>query len=459
MTTHLQAIEKWKNLPWTQFQRIKHKLQYKIYIAAKENDLESIKKWQIILINENSSRYLSVKQVTETDISKNIAGLNGQSRLSAIDKIILSEEIKNLSIAEYESLRDLIIVKVNGNKELLSVPNMKDRAIECLIKYALEPLYESYASSGSYAFRVGRNPWDIQKIIYDSFKVLEINSHKRILKIDLTKCLSEAHYNELLREVFLPQEAKSFLLSGIKAGIFNDYLRNSDSLYVQDRIAPILANILLNGIEDIWNSYNSHLGEEKSYASKSTRKQKGLRFGNKAIFIIESHEDPEDLINQLFQFLFLKGLNPYNLEFNLVPIVSGFDFLNWHFKVKAKNNKFVCYPSKTSCVYTKATIKNIMRNSRYKLEDRLAMVKIEYIKWRIYNQYCDMKQVKTRLWYLSKWTYKYGKKQISKQKKETRSASKEKLLSKVKDIFNGHKYQINGYIPNNILKYPYNMDL
>lgn len=452
MTTQLEAVEKWKNLPWKKFQKIKTKIQYKIYKAAQDNDLINIKKLQTLLFNEISLRHLAVKEVTEIDISKNIAGLDGQSKLSANDKFILSEQIKELAYTEYESLRDLIIVKVNGNKELISIPNIKDRAIECLIKYALEPVYESYASLGSYGFRIGRNPWEIQKIIYNSFRILSKNSSKQIVEINLTKCLEEAHYNEILKEVVLPEDAKSFLLSGIKAGIFNDYLKNPNSLYIHNRIAPLLANVFLNGIEDICNVSKTNMLTEKLSLNNFSKKQKGLRFGNQAIFIIEAYEDLEELKNKLFQFLLLKGLNPQSLELKVIPIINGFNFLEWHFKVKAKNNKFVCYPSKESCIKTKATIKNIMRNSKYKLDDRLAMVKIEYIKWRIYNQYCDMKQVKTRLWYLSKWTYKYGKKQISKQKKETRAASKDRLLSKVKDIFNGHTYKINGYISGNNLK-------
>nr|YP_009297305.1 maturase [Porphyridium sordidum]AOM66648.1 maturase [Porphyridium sordidum] len=452
MATHLQAVEKWKNLPWKELQKIKTTIQYKIYKAAQNNDISTVRSLQKKLFEEISIRYLAVKQVTEIDINKNISGIDGQSKLSAYDKFILSEEIKELSNIEYESLRDIVIVKVNGGRELISIPIIKDRAIECLIQYALEPVYAAYASLYSYRFRKKRNPWEIQKVIYNSFRVLSKNASKRIIEINLRKCLEEAHYNEILKEIVLPEDAKSFLLSGIKAGIFNDYLKNSNSLYVSNRIAPLLEDILLNGIEDIYNiPKRSSITYELS-SNNLINNQRGIRVGNQAVFIIESYEDPEDLKHQLFQFLLLKGLNPQTLQLKITDITNGFDFLDWHFKVKAKNNKFVCYPSKSSCINTKSTIKNIMRNTKYKLDDRLAMVKIEYIKWRLYNQYCDMRQVKTRLWYLSKWTYKYGKKQISKQKKETRSTSKEKLLTKVKDIFNGHKYQINGYILDNKLE-------
>ena len=462
MTTHLEALEIWNNVPWKKFYRIQKNIQEEIYKASQDNDVNKIKKLQEILIVSESSRYLAVKQVTEMDTFKNVPGIDQVRKLTALDKIYLANSLENLKEWQYQPLRDLFILQVNGKRKLVSLSTIKDRAVECLIKFALEPVYEAYASVGSYGFRVMQNPWDLQKILYESFKVLSTNRSKQILEVDLHKVLEDVHYMAIINKIILPYNAKSILLSGLRAGILQDYIRDCNYTYRISSISPLIVNILLNGIEDITNANNSspvNYSKNRQPLRYIVQNQRGFRYGHKLFFIMQPYEKPENLVFRLNTFLSIKGLDPEKINFSYTPIINGFNFLDWHFKVKAKNNKFVCYPSKDSCIRIKSTIKNIMRNTKYKLEDRLSLVKIEYVKWRIYNQYCDMRQVQTRLWYMSKWTYKYGKKLISKQKRETRAASKEKLLLRVKDIFNGHTYKINGYQPKDICVFPYSIKI
>lgn len=47
-------------------------------------------------------------------------------------------------------MRNIIIPKSKGEKRPRGIPNIsKDRAVKYLIKYAVEPVYESYGSKGS----------------------------------------------------------------------------------------------------------------------------------------------------------------------------------------------------------------------------------------------------------------------------------------------------------------------
>ena len=63
------------------------------------------------------------------------------------------------------------------------------------------------------------------------------------------------------------------------------------------------------------------------------------------VFILRLDECGETLLNKVKDFLSTRELKADEAKTRIVSPLEGFDFLGWHFRVKAKNNKFVCYPS------------------------------------------------------------------------------------------------------------------
>jgi len=57
-----------------------------------------------------------------------------------------------------------------------------------------------------------------------------------------------------------------------------------------------------------------------------------------------------------------------------------------------------------------------MKDVRYKLIDRLQILKIMYSDWIDYHQFCDMSGV--NIWSITKWVYKYLKKKTIIPKEE-----------------------------------------
>jgi 5-methylcytosine-specific restriction endonuclease McrA len=199
----------------------------------------------------------------------------------------------------------------------------------------------------------------------------------------------------------------------LKAGVLN-----------RGVIAPLLWNIALNRIEDLFNEVR---GKES--------RQRGLRYANDMIFFLKPKEDPIALRSKLDQFLAKRGLKIKGSKSQLVKSTDGFDFLGWHFKVKEKNHKFVCYPSKKNRAEMIQKLKLTLRDSSRPIDERLSKAKVIYRGWRNYHRYCDMSQINT--WTISKWVYLFGRKR-TKMKKDI-------LLEKVRGIFNDHPYKINGY--------------
>lgn len=80
----------------------------------------------------------------------------------------LSEELKHLTNWKHQPLRRVFIPKPNGTFRSLDISTIKDRTIQCLLKYALNSFYEAYASKVSWGFRPGRCIHDVQKIVFNN---------------------------------------------------------------------------------------------------------------------------------------------------------------------------------------------------------------------------------------------------------------------------------------------------
>ncbi|MDT3675611.1 reverse transcriptase domain-containing protein [Microcystis wesenbergii NRERC-220] len=88
-------------------------------------------------------------------------------------------------------------------------------------------------------------------------------------------------------------------------------------------MSPLLANIALNGIENIHYS---------------------VRYADDLVFLLKPQDKAEEILEKVASFLATRGLNIKPSKTRLVASTEGFDFLGWHFVVQA-NGKFRSYPS------------------------------------------------------------------------------------------------------------------
>lgn len=199
---------------------------------------------------------------------------------------------------------------------------------------------------------------------------------KTILELDIESCFDDIDHNKLMSLVTLPGVAKKFLRSALEAGVLKEREKTLRGTPKREVISTLLCNIALYGIEDLHNEW--------AYRNWF---QQGLRYADDMIFILKLGEDGEALLEKVKNFLEKRGFKANKSKTRLVKATDGFDFLGWHFLVKAKNKKFVCYLSKKNHKQMVNNIKTTIRDSRYKLRDRLKMVKIIYRGWWNYHQY------------------------------------------------------------------------
>lgn len=414
--------DEWKTLPWKKFQVNLFRLQHRIYKAAKQNDYDSVKRLQSLLLGSSSSKYLAVRQVTQLNSGKKTAGVDGIKSINPKERIHLVCELDAISTWKHRKLKRVFIPKANGKLRPLGIPTIKDRAMQCLVKYALEPVYEASASDGSYGFRPGHSTWDVQNRLFQNLKSNCNGFMKTILEIDIEGCFDNISHERMLELTCLPGGAKRFLRTALKAGVLNERDKTLVGTPQGGVISPLLCNIALHGIEDLNNA-----------KIRGQKYQRGLRYADDMVFILQPGECGHTLLRKVEAFLSTRGLKANLSKTRIVSPLDGFDFLGWHFRVKRKNHKFVCYPSSKNRKQMISRIKTVMKDSRYKIDDRLKMVKTVYRGWWNYHQYSDMGQI--NLWSIRIWVYKY-------LRKTTKMLSKE-IIKHLDRIFNGHTYRVN----------------
>lgn len=417
--------DEWSSLPWKTFMKNLYRLQCRIYKAAKEGDKNSIIKLQSLLLGSNCSKYLAVRQVTKLNTRRNTPGIDGVSSLSTKERLTLAADLGLMKNWKHAKLRRVFIPQSNGKQKHLTITTIRDRAMQYLVRYALEPVYEAMVSNESSDFRPVHNAWDIQVRIFRNLHKNVLGYKKSILYVDIKDCFDEIDHGKLMSLVTLPNVAKNFLSSALKSGVLKEGYKSLMGTQQGGVISSLLCNIALHGIEDLHN--------KSKYRSKKCKK--GIRYEGDIIYFLEEGESSEELLSRIESFLKERGFNIQERKTRLVSSTDGFDFLRWHFVVKKGTGKYVCYPSKESIQYLKNNFKDRLKDTRYKLIDRLSMLKTIYRTWWNYNQFCDMSQIDNSIRALKEWAYKYVRKNSN--------INRQDAIEAAKDIFNGHTYTIN----------------
>jgi RNA-directed DNA polymerase len=148
----------WHTIDWQTANQEVRRLQMRIVKAQQQGKWGKVKALQHLLTHSFSGKALAVKRVTENP-GKRTPGVDGEIWKTPQKK---AEAIATLTQRGYRPrpLRRLYIPKSNGSQRPLSIPTMKDRAMQALYLLALDPIAETRADPNSYGFRKGRSPAD-----------------------------------------------------------------------------------------------------------------------------------------------------------------------------------------------------------------------------------------------------------------------------------------------------------
>jgi hypothetical protein len=149
--------------------------------------------------------------------------------------------------------------------------------------------------------------------------------------------ITQFNHHYLLGKIVIPKS--------IKLGIFR-CLTSGFKLSFDDKFlfSSLLFNIFFDGIEDIHCSV--------------------VRFGTEVLFFLKPFDDEKLLIEKIGSFLTLTGNVLKSKDIKIFSPISGFNFLDWNFKL-FKGGNVLCTPSYDNYQNFLKRVKIIINNSNY----------------------------------------------------------------------------------------------
>ena len=334
-------------------------LQNRIVKAKLTGRTRMVKKLQSLLVKSLNARILAVKRVSENK-GKKTAGVDGKLLDTSIKKCKCVDKLK-IKLPDYKSmpLKRIEIPKKNGKLRPLGIPTMFDRSLQALYKLALEPIAEVVADKNSYGFRPKRSTQDAMKQVW--LCTSKKNGGEWILEADIKGCFDNISHQWMYDNIPLDNR---LLKQWLKSGFIKD-----DTLFPTDAgtpqggiISPILANMVLDGIEDIVKNHKARFQKMVNgvIIYRHTNRLNFIRYADDFVITGRTPEDLQLVQKDIEKFLNIRGLELSKEKTHITNIRDGFDFLGFNFR-KYPNDKVIVTPTKDGIKSFKSKIKEIFK--------------------------------------------------------------------------------------------------
>lgn len=236
----------WKTIPWRKLEKRVFKLQQRIYQASVRGDVKTVHRLQRLLTKSWSAKCLSVRRVSQDNSGKKTAGVDGVKSLTPTARLQLVNRLQLIPIAS-PTRRVWIPKPGKDERRPLGILTMHDRALQTLVKLALEPEWEAKFETNSFGFRPGRSCHDAIEAVFSVIKL----QPKYALEADIAQCFNRISHSALLLKVDTFPLLERLLRAWLKAGVIDEgqLFPTEEGTPQGGCVSPLLMNIALHGLE------------------------------------------------------------------------------------------------------------------------------------------------------------------------------------------------------------------
>jgi RNA-directed DNA polymerase len=295
----------WDEIDWHKVERYVFKLQTRIYAASRRGDVKQVRKLQKTLMSSWSNKVLSVRKVTQDNRGKRTAGVDGIKILTPEERISLVGQLR-ITGKSHPTRRVWIPKPGMSEKRPLGIPTIHDRAVQNLVKTALEPEWEAQFEPNSYGFRPGRSCHDAIWQIKNSIQ----NKPKFVLDADIAKCFDRINHLALLQKLGYTGKIRQQIKAWLKSGVIDQrvFTATSEGTMQGGVISPLLANIALHGMEKMLMEFAKTLDMRRNDKPNSQiswqQKVKSLtfvRYADDFVLIHKRHLQKPQFLNGIIR--------------------------------------------------------------------------------------------------------------------------------------------------------------